>query len=82
MRESIYPFHLHWRHRVFTDTHHRSTLEPHRFPVVWVQSTQRQADDSPVPGGGVDDCKTVSSLAIAVLPLLVICTHASILPHI
>ena len=82
MSESISPFHLHWWHCVFTDTRHRSTLEPHRFPVVWVQSTRRQADDSPVPGGGADDCKTVSSLAIVVLPLLVIHTHVSTLPRI
>ena len=57
-------------------------FELYRFPVAWVQSTPKQADDNLVPGGGVDDCKTVSSLATAVVPLLVIHTHASKLPHI
>jgi len=47
-----------------------------------MQNTQKLADDSPALGGGVDDCKTVSSLAIVVLPLLVIHTHVSTLPRI
>ena len=64
------------------DTNHRSMLELHGFPVAWLQSTQKPADDNPVLGGGVDDCKTVGSPATAVVPLLVIHTHAGKLPHI
>ena len=54
-----------------------SQLEAHRFPVAWVQNTQKLADNSPALDEVVDDYKIASSLAIAVVPLSANYTHAS-----
>lgn len=59
-----------------------SMIKQHRFPVASAQSTQKQADNSLVLGGAVDDCKIAGSLVIAALPLSVKHTHASKLPRI
>lgn len=64
---------------VFTDVPHGSCLEASPYLATEAQSTQKQVDGNQAPDEDVDDCKTGSSLVIAVVRLLVSCTHASTL---
>ncbi len=63
-------------------TSYGSQRQAHRFPLAEVQSTQRLVDDSRVLDASADECKTASSLVIAVVPLWEKHTHARTLPHI
>jgi hypothetical protein len=81
VRRSTPPSRVH-RHLIWLlTTVYRSRLEAHRFPVAEVQSTQKQVDDSRALDASADDCKTASSLVIAVVPLSVKHTHANRLLH-
>jgi len=81
MRRSIPPSRVHQHLIWLLATSYGFRLQAHRFPLAEVQSTQRLVDDSRVLDASADDCKTASSLVIAVVPLSVKHTHASRLLH-
>ena len=77
MRRSIPPSRVHQHLIWLLATSCGSLLQAYCFPLAEVQSTQRLVDDSRVLDASAPDCKTASSLVIAVVPLSVKHTHGA-----